>query len=67
MLEAGVTLNEAVARAMRAEGHRSGVLVLHGGVFRRLRYVIPALSTEPRYAAYYSQTHEAAAPRMAGR
>jgi hypothetical protein len=65
-LEAGVTLNEAIARAMRAKGCRSGVLVLRGGLFRTLRYVIPALSTEPRYAAYYSATHEAAAPVRAG-
>jgi predicted DNA-binding protein with PD1-like motif len=65
-LEAGVTLNDAIARAMQAKDYRSGVLVLHGGLFRTLRYVIPALSTEPRYAAYYSQTHEAVAPARGG-
>lgn len=61
-LEAGMPLNEAIARAMLARGHEGGVLVLRGGVFRTLRYVIPALSADPRYAAFYSATHEASVP-----
>ena len=62
ILEPDLPVNEAIARAMMARGHQGGVLVLRACVFRSLRFVIPTLSADSRFAAYYSETHEAPAP-----
>ncbi|MCQ4159349.1 hypothetical protein NON00_05360 [Roseomonas sp. GC11] len=56
-LPAGLTLNAALTGALRARGHRGGVAVLRGVRLGPLRYVIPALATDARHAAYYSATH----------
>lgn len=64
-LEAGLPLNEAIASAMLSRGQEGGVLVLRDAVFQRLRFVIPALSDDPRYAAFYSATHDAPVPACA--
>ncbi|MBE9603809.1 DUF296 domain-containing protein [Acetobacteraceae bacterium H6797] len=61
-LPAGVPVNEAIAKAFQAKGYRGGVMEMRGGAFAPLRFVIPALSSDPRYAAYYSETHGGPGP-----
>jgi predicted DNA-binding protein with PD1-like motif len=61
-LEAGIPVNQAIGRAMLAQGCRSGVLELQGCVFHPLRFVMPAPSPDAQHAAYYSEVHEAAGP-----
>jgi predicted DNA-binding protein with PD1-like motif len=55
-LAEGRTLLDAVAEPLRAAGLRGGVVELAGGSFRPFAYVMPALSADPRFAAYYSET-----------
>jgi predicted DNA-binding protein with PD1-like motif len=52
----GRTLLDAVAGPLAEAGMRGGVVHLAGGSFAPFAYVMPALSTEPRFAAYYSET-----------
>lgn len=55
ILEPGLTLNEAIARPMRKAGIAGGTVELEGGAFGPpFAYVMPALSVEARFAAYYS-------------
>jgi predicted DNA-binding protein with PD1-like motif len=61
-LDAGIPVNQAIGRAMLAQGCRSGVLELQGCVFQPLRFVMPAPSPDAEHAAYYSEVHEAAGP-----
>jgi predicted DNA-binding protein with PD1-like motif len=61
-LEAGIPVNQAIGRAMMAQGCRSGVLELQGCVFQPLRFVMPAPSPDAEHAAFYSEVHEAAGP-----
>lgn len=55
-LSPGRTLLDAVAGPLTETGMRGGVVHLSGGSFSPFAYVMPALSAEPRYAAYYSET-----------
>lgn len=51
------TLLDAVAEPLAATGMRGGVVHLAGGSFSPFAYVMPALSADPRFAAYYSETY----------
>ncbi|AWN50114.1 DUF296 domain-containing protein [Methylobacterium terrae] len=55
-LAPGRTLLDAVAGPLGEAGMRGGVVHLAGGSFSPFAYVMPALSADPRYAAYYSET-----------
>ncbi|TGE02612.1 PCC domain-containing protein [Methylobacterium nonmethylotrophicum] len=55
-LAPGATLLAAVAGTLAEAGMRGGVVQLTGGGFAPFAYVMPALSAEPRFAAYYSET-----------
>lgn len=55
-LEAGLSLNAAVARAFAAEGFASGYLHLTDARFAPLDFVIPAASPDADHAAWYSET-----------
>ncbi|KMO16707.1 hypothetical protein SQ03_14035 [Methylobacterium platani JCM 14648] len=55
-LAPGHTLLDALAGPLTEAGMRGGVVHLAGGGFSPFAYVMPALSAEPRYAAYYSET-----------
>ncbi|TNC09829.1 DUF296 domain-containing protein [Methylobacterium terricola] len=55
-LAPGRTLLDALAGSLGEAGMRGGVVHLTGGSFAPFAYVMPALSAEPRYAAYYSET-----------
>jgi predicted DNA-binding protein with PD1-like motif len=59
-LEAGQTIDEAVARGMAASGCIGGFVTFRGGRCEPFRYVMPAASSDPRYAAWYSETFEPA-------
>ncbi len=54
-LAPGRTLLDAVAGPLA--GMRGGVVHLTGGSFSPFAYVMPALSADPRFAAYYSETY----------
>ncbi len=56
VLEAGLTLLDAVRRVFADAGCASGVLDIEGGAFGPLHYVMPALSATPDHAAFYSET-----------
>ena len=56
-LEPGLTINEAIARPMIAAGFAGGTVELAGGALGPFTYVMPALSADPRYAAFYSQSY----------
>lgn len=56
-LAPGRTLLDAVAGPLVAAGMRGGVVHLAGGGFSPFAYVMPALSADPRFAAYYSETY----------
>lgn len=56
-LEAGVPLLEAVRRGFAAEGFTSGVVHFGEIALSPFAYVMPALSTTPDFAAYYSDTY----------
>lgn len=53
-LEAGDKLLDGIAAAVAAAGFDSAALELEGGAFGPFTYVIPALSTTPEHAAFYS-------------
>jgi predicted DNA-binding protein with PD1-like motif len=57
-LALGCTLLDAVAGPLA--GMRGGVVQLTGGSFSPFCYVMPALSADPRFAAYYSETYRPA-------
>jgi predicted DNA-binding protein with PD1-like motif len=57
-LEPGLTINEAIARPLAAAGMPGGTVELEGGALGPFTYVMPALSADPRYAAYYSQSYQ---------
>ncbi|ACA19683.1 conserved hypothetical protein [Methylobacterium sp. 4-46] len=54
--ESGATLLDALAAPLRAAGMAGATLHLDGGAFAPFAYVMPAHSTEPSHAAYYSET-----------
>ena len=53
-LEPGRNLIEAIAEPLLAAGFEAAAVTLEGGSLRPFTYVIPAPSTDARYAAYYS-------------
>src|SRR4051812_28908696 len=53
-LEPGRNLIEAIAEPLLAAGLETAGVTLEGGSLRPFTYVIPAPSTDARYAAYYS-------------
>ncbi|AWN54939.1 DUF296 domain-containing protein [Methylobacterium sp. 17Sr1-1] len=55
-LAPGRTLLDAVAGPLAEAGMRGGVVHLAGGSFSPFSYVMPALSSDPLFAAYYSET-----------
>lgn len=59
-LEPGVLLLEAVRRGFAAEGFVSGVVNFGEIALSPFAYVMPALSTTPDFAAYYSDTYRPA-------
>jgi predicted DNA-binding protein with PD1-like motif len=56
-LEPGLTINAAIAAPLQAAGIRGATVELSGGAFGPFTYVMPALSSDPRYAAFYSASH----------
>ncbi len=60
VLEPGVPLLEAVRRGFAAEGFVSGVLNFGEIALAPFAYVMPALSSSPDFAAYYSETYRPA-------
>jgi predicted DNA-binding protein with PD1-like motif len=58
MLEPGLTVDEAIAKGFAASGCAGGIVFLQGGRFEPFRYVMPAASSDPHYAAWYSETLE---------
>jgi predicted DNA-binding protein with PD1-like motif len=62
MLEPGLTVDEAVAKGFAASGCVGGIVFFQRGRFEPFRYVMPAASTDPHYAAWYSETFEPAGP-----
>ncbi|MTV12934.1 MULTISPECIES: DUF296 domain-containing protein [Bradyrhizobium] len=56
VLEAGISLLEAVRRGFMAEGFSGGVLSARGGAVGPFAYVMPALSKDGANAAFYSDT-----------
>ncbi len=62
VLEPGRTVDEAVAGGMKAAGCIGGFVAFKGGTCEPFRYVMPAGSTDPLHAAWYSETYEPAGP-----
>lgn len=62
VLEPGLMVDEAVAAGMKAAGCIGGFVEFHGGHCDPFRYVMPAASSDPRYAAWYSETFEPTGP-----
>jgi hypothetical protein len=58
VLEPGLSVDEAVAAGMREAGCIGGFVEFCGGRCDPFRYVMPAASSDPRYAAWYSETLE---------
>lgn len=56
-LEPGLSINEAIARPLLAAGIKGATVELGGGSLGPFTYVMPALSADPRYAAFYSESH----------
>jgi hypothetical protein len=56
-LEPGLTINAAIAGPLQQAGIRGATVELSGGAFGPFTYVMPALSADPRYAAFYSASH----------
>src|SRR5215212_8204008 len=54
-LEPRLNLIEAIARPLLAAGFEGAAVRLEGGSLRPFTYLIPAASTDARYAAYYSE------------
>jgi predicted DNA-binding protein with PD1-like motif len=61
VLEAGLSLLDAVTHALPG-GTASAVLRLRGGALCPLAYAMPALSTTPEHAVYFSPRFEASGP-----
>lgn len=55
-LQPGLSLNEAVASQLGTANIRAAALVLEGGAFAPLHYLMPAHSTDGYHAAWYSET-----------
>ncbi len=55
-LEPGLSINEAIARPLRAANICAAALTLSGGAFAPFHYLMPALSTDGYHAAWYSET-----------
>jgi predicted DNA-binding protein with PD1-like motif len=62
VLEPGRTVDEGVVKGMAASGCIGGFVAFQGGRCEPFRYVMPAASSDPRYAAWYSETFEPAGP-----
>jgi predicted DNA-binding protein with PD1-like motif len=60
-LAPGLSLLEAVTRAVYAAGFDSATLELEGGTLAPFSYVLPAPAPDATHAAYYSRTHMPAA------
>src|SRR5215212_7504405 len=54
-LEPRLNLIEAIARPLLAAGFEGAAVRLEGGSLKPFTYLIPAASTDSRYAAYYSK------------
>src|SRR5215212_4877195 len=54
-LEPGLNLIEAIARPLLAAGFEGAAVRFEGGSLKPFTYLIPAASTDSRYAAYYSE------------
>ena len=57
-LAPGLSLLDAVTRAVHAAGFDSATLELEGGAFGPFAYVLPAPAPDATHAAYYSATHQ---------
>lgn len=55
-LSVGKTLLHAVTEVMERNAAKSGAFALNGGKFASFSYVMPALSTSPDHAVYFSET-----------
>ena len=56
-VQAGLPLLEAVQGGFAVQGFASGVANIADGALGPFGYVMPALSTTPEHAAFYSETH----------
>src|SRR5215210_363289 len=54
-LKPGLSLIDAIAKPLLATGYEAAAVRLEGGSLMPFTYLIPAASTEPKYAAYYSE------------
>jgi predicted DNA-binding protein with PD1-like motif len=61
-LDPGLTVDAAVAKGFADAGCAGGIVFFQGGRFEPFRYVMPAASSDPHYAAWYSETFEPAGP-----
>ena len=61
-LRSGQTILEAFSALLKKYNVDSAVARLESGCLFPASYVLPALSTDPNYAVYYSKTFEASAP-----
>lgn len=59
-LETGLSINDAIARPLLAANIRAASLVIEGGAFSPLHYLMPALSTDGVHAAWYSDQYSPA-------
>lgn len=59
-LAAGLPLLDAMVHALDPYGANSAVLSLHGGAFDPFAYVMPATSSSPDHAVYFSGRHDPA-------
>lgn len=57
-LEPDSSVDAAVAKGFADAGCAGGIVFFHGGRFEPFRYVMPAASADPQYAAWYSETYE---------
>ena len=55
-LSVGKTLLHAATEVMEKNAAKSGAFTLNGGKFTSFSYVMPALSTSPDHAVYFSET-----------
>lgn len=58
VLKPGQTLLESIREVIESNGAQSGVLRLTGGALDRFCYYMPDLSTDPKYAVYFSRRHD---------
>lgn len=56
-LKSGLSINEAIALPLAEAGLTAASIVLEGGSFAPLHYLMPALSTDDYHAAWYSETN----------